>query len=87
MNAASAVSEQKDIKKEIKTTLIMSPIATFLFGVAMSFLFVIGSPHINSPLLLAIIFIIPSILAFLGIIYSVSKLFKKIDSLQLSSKT
>lgn len=81
MNFTTVHSEQKNIRTEIKFTLVLLPIATFLFGVFISFLYMFISPYIKSPLLLAFIFIVPSSFAFLGVKSAFNKLFKQINNL------
>ena len=71
----------KSAKKEIKATMIVLPILTFLFGVIMSFLYVLSSPYIQSTFLLMSVFIFPILLSLLGLRSSVKKLFKQINDL------
>lgn len=81
MNYASALLKKRDTKKEIRETIMGLPIAFFLLGVFISFLYVVSSPYIKSPFVLAVVFIVPSISTLLGMRSLFSRLFKQIDNL------
>jgi cobalamin synthase len=86
MNKPLAERSHRDIKREIKLTLVSLPVISFLFGVIISFMYVKFASIFKTELSIAVygaLFAIPIFISLIAGYPALKKIFKQIDMMEI----